>query len=414
MYAVAPSMDSLGAGASGVAERRPSYGARRLPESILHAAWRRAGRSELVLKSGEGRSYRVLYPGKPAGGQGPDFVDAVIETEDGSRLCGDIEIHVRSSDWHSHGHSGDPRYNGVLFHVALADSGAEAVTRSGRPIPLLVMGSSAARPSTGHGVDAPVRGGALAVPFLDVGAAGDERFANKSEGCSHEIRFLGADQAAYEALLDCMGFPGNRAGFRRLARRLPWNELAPHAGHMEECLMWAAGLGTRPDNAPGLRGAAPEWQRAGRPDNRPERRIRGIARILEQSAGYGGPAEYCMQAVRETDAKGLLSWFGVPGDKGRALIGRGRALEMLVNAVLPFSHAMGSLSSDGAVTRLSMERFRDLPAPPPNGLVREARTVLSAVMDIPEKPTAREQQGLIHAYRLMTSKIVRPRQLPLV
>ena len=35
----------------------------------------------------------------------------------------EVELHVRQKDWHSHGHSQDPNYNGVVLHAALAGCG---------------------------------------------------------------------------------------------------------------------------------------------------------------------------------------------------------------------------------------------------------------------------------------------------
>ena len=64
-------------------------------------------------RSGPRRSC-MLPGGRPGGSLGPDFTDAVVERDDGVVFCGDIEIHVRESDWRAHGHHKDPRYNGVV------------------------------------------------------------------------------------------------------------------------------------------------------------------------------------------------------------------------------------------------------------------------------------------------------------
>jgi hypothetical protein len=266
----------------------------------------------------------------------------------------------------------------------------------------------------------------LPVPFLDLGVAGDERFANRSDGFAHDIQVLGADQAAYEGLMDCLGFPRNRAGFRRLARRLPWHVLRDLAAdgtgehqdialRIEDCLAWAAGFGPRPEGTPSLPGRAPEWTaQPGRPDNRPEKRVRGAASLLACMTELGGPAGYCISAAGECDAREIAGRFTAPARAGRALIGPGRAGEIVVNLVLPFAHAMASLRGDRTGAIRCLRLYREHPALPDNSLSREAALVLSAMIQVPVKPAAREQQGLIHIYRTMTSKIVRPRQLPLV
>ena len=39
----------------------------------------------------------------------------------GQLSLGSIEIHVKSSDWHFHRHSGDIAYNNVILHVVYTD-----------------------------------------------------------------------------------------------------------------------------------------------------------------------------------------------------------------------------------------------------------------------------------------------------
>ncbi|MCI0804782.1 MAG: DUF2851 family protein, partial [Chloroflexi bacterium] len=110
------------------------------PEAILHAAWRHAGLERAEVRGRDGHTYRIVYGGRPGGSVGPDFTDAVVERDDGVVFRGDIEIHVRESDWRAHGHHNDPRYNGVVLHVVAAESkGRPAVKATGASIPLLAL-----------------------------------------------------------------------------------------------------------------------------------------------------------------------------------------------------------------------------------------------------------------------------------
>ena len=63
-----------------------------------------------------GASLRVLSPGRWNRMSGPDFRNAKLELN-GTPLRGDVEIHGKTSDWISHGHGGDPAYDGVILHV---------------------------------------------------------------------------------------------------------------------------------------------------------------------------------------------------------------------------------------------------------------------------------------------------------
>src|SRR5205823_2481975 len=61
----------------------------------------------------DGTPLQVVYPGRPGHGAGPDLLDAIVALPDGQLLQGDVELHVRASDWRGHGHDGDARYGRV-------------------------------------------------------------------------------------------------------------------------------------------------------------------------------------------------------------------------------------------------------------------------------------------------------------
>jgi hypothetical protein len=114
---------------------------RPIAESVLNSAWRRSK----SVTDRDGKTYQVMYTGRPAPGGGPDFVDAIVTDSDGVVHRGDIEIHVRRSGWYSHGHDRDPGYNGVIFHVTGFEERDEVRASSGVRIPFLLLKSSAKR-----------------------------------------------------------------------------------------------------------------------------------------------------------------------------------------------------------------------------------------------------------------------------
>src|SRR3989304_5818394 len=66
------------------------------------------------------------------GGPGPDFRDAVIQTPGGT-LRGDVELHLRASDFRRHGHDRDPAYDGLALHLVFwADEGPHTLLAGGR------------------------------------------------------------------------------------------------------------------------------------------------------------------------------------------------------------------------------------------------------------------------------------------
>ena len=91
------------------------------------------------LTSSEDELVSVIYPGRINGDNGPDFRDAVIVNK--SHLTkGDVEVHVKSSDWYSHEHHADAEYNNVILHVVMwHDCNSATLLQSGKPVPVLCL-----------------------------------------------------------------------------------------------------------------------------------------------------------------------------------------------------------------------------------------------------------------------------------
>jgi hypothetical protein len=87
------------------------------------------------LRTTEGLPVLVERAGDINTDAGPDFFDARVQI--GEVLwAGNVEIHLKASDWKQHGHSDDKRYNNVVLHVVYtADS---AITlENGKQVPTL-------------------------------------------------------------------------------------------------------------------------------------------------------------------------------------------------------------------------------------------------------------------------------------
>ena len=101
-------------------ERRPRWES---SEKALADLWQRTARLPAPLVAQDGQRFRVLYPGRRSARAGPDFRDAILRGDDGRRVVGDVELHLRAPDWYSHSHHADPNYNGVVLHVVLRPRG---------------------------------------------------------------------------------------------------------------------------------------------------------------------------------------------------------------------------------------------------------------------------------------------------
>lgn len=87
-----------------------------MKEEFLHYVWQYQKVNTLDLKTVQNNTVSVLHPGVYHELAGPDFFNAQLEI-DGQKWAGNIEIHVKSSDWYVHNHERDPAYNNVILHV---------------------------------------------------------------------------------------------------------------------------------------------------------------------------------------------------------------------------------------------------------------------------------------------------------
>src|SRR5690606_3828749 len=87
-----------------------------MTERLLQYIWQFQYFSHQELKTTSGDMLTVLHPGTYNSHQGPDFLEAKIRIA-GIILVGNIELHVRASDWSRHFHADDPNYQRLLLHV---------------------------------------------------------------------------------------------------------------------------------------------------------------------------------------------------------------------------------------------------------------------------------------------------------
>ena len=85
-------------------------------EKQLQYLWQhRLWKSSSMITTG-GTPIEILDPGVPNHDAGPDFFNGKVRAR-GRTWAGNIEIHVRSSDWYRHGHQHDSSYDSVILHV---------------------------------------------------------------------------------------------------------------------------------------------------------------------------------------------------------------------------------------------------------------------------------------------------------
>ena len=87
-----------------------------MQEDLLQFIWQYNLYRPGSLKTTDGKALQVLNSGSLNRDSGPDFSMARIRLEH-MTLIGNVELHVRSSDWLRHHHDHDPAYRKVILHV---------------------------------------------------------------------------------------------------------------------------------------------------------------------------------------------------------------------------------------------------------------------------------------------------------
>ena len=91
-----------------------------MKEELLYYIWRFQQFNHNDLSSTNGQSLQIVHPGTLNQDSGPDFFNGLISL-DNIKWAGNIEIHIKSSDWKLHKHENNPIYDKVILHVVWVD-----------------------------------------------------------------------------------------------------------------------------------------------------------------------------------------------------------------------------------------------------------------------------------------------------
>lgn len=416
------------------------------------------------LTTTDGELIRIIYPGRKNDGRGADFRDAVIASSQGI-IKGDIEVHVKSSDWQAHRHHQDPVYNRVRLHVVLWHDGEAATNlNNGKTAPILALDKylgDAIGPGTGL-VPSPaslpcseaINGLASDIIAQLLDSAGEERFEDKASQFKAQLSQMEDSQCLYQGIMVALGYAQNKRPMLKLASSLPLNQLQSVTEDKipdQECLarLQALLLGTagllpsqRYDRRWGYyeddrwlhqleelwaNSDSPkamsedEWQLFKvRPNNFPPRRIAAMSYLILRYRKRGTVAEVVdiikgtpvnwdylrlEQGVIVTDDGYWASHFDFGPDcrtNNPTLIGRWRAADIAVNVLLPFALAWGKLNCQPEVEQKVVDLYRGYPRLATNTLERHMMKQLRLNRSLVN--SAQRQQGLIHIYNTLCSQ----------
>lgn len=87
-----------------------------MQEDFLHFIWKYKRFNTSYLKTVEDEAVSIIKLGQHNFNAGPDFFNSQLEI-DGQKWAGNVEIHIKSSDWFVHNHETDSAYDNVILHV---------------------------------------------------------------------------------------------------------------------------------------------------------------------------------------------------------------------------------------------------------------------------------------------------------
>ncbi|MDC9721365.1 MAG: DUF2851 family protein [Urechidicola sp.] len=108
-----------------------------MKEDLLHYLWQYKLFYTNNLRTTNGATLDVVLVGVPNTNSGPDFFNAQLRI-DKQLWAGNVEIHVKSSDWYVHNHENDENYDNVILHVVWEHDVA-VFTKDNTEIPTLEL-----------------------------------------------------------------------------------------------------------------------------------------------------------------------------------------------------------------------------------------------------------------------------------
>jgi hypothetical protein len=398
-----------------------------MTEDFLHFIWKfRLQGQHFHTTAGE--SLLIVKPGEHNHDSGPDFYNAQMRLGD-TLWAGNVEIHIRSSDWVRHRHQHDEAYDNIILHVVFEDD-LVIKRKGGEIIPTLVL-KDILSPDVyetynyflNNHLWIPCAMRLNEVREMVVSdwltALSVERLERKSRELENLLQFAGNDwnQAFFEALASTLGFRINKQPFELLARQTPVQCLEKHKDNLfqvEAMLFGQAGLLEGKYRSEYPKKLKKEYQHLKnkfslkpvsghlwkfmrlRPNNFPTIRIAQLAMLIHlrshffseiiENSGYDKMLEFFSVGVSEYWKEHY--YFDRPSKNMGKSISPSTVELIMINNVIPFLFVYGKLKGQ--------ERYRDKSFALLESIPAESNSIIRKFGEFGIKPgSASQSQALL-------------------
>jgi hypothetical protein len=214
-------------------------------EDLFHYIWKMKLFKTNNLRSTEGELIEIIHPGLHNLNAGPDFFNAKLKI--GSTLwAGNVELHIKSSDWLLHQHQFDPAFQNIILHVVYQND-KPLFNSAGSPIKTLVLKDYIDEEVIKKYQHFKENNNQIAcensiskVPNELIHTYQERLIVNRLEQKATPIERLLAEnnhnweQSFYVQLAANFGFKVNQLPFELTARNTPLNIIAKHKGNLNQ------------------------------------------------------------------------------------------------------------------------------------------------------------------------------------
>lgn len=215
-----------------------------MEESFIQFIWRYQKFDPAHLKTTNGLPLCIFNAGNHNHDSGPDFEEARIKIAT-IEWAGNVEIHVRSSDWDKHQHSKNRAYSSVILHVVWEHD--KEILIEGKPVPTLEL-KAIVNPKLIHHykthIDQPEpiacasqNSARLNLSFLSMfDKLLVERLERKAEEILDSLKETknNWEEACYRTLAANFGFSTNKHAFYSLSKKIPFYILKKNLSSVEK------------------------------------------------------------------------------------------------------------------------------------------------------------------------------------